>query len=358
MSVETVFTPEEVRAIAEKSTKWNLNALRVGFFLPLILEIVWRTSHDYPQWISMTGTAPTWWIAVYSLLLGYLIFCWTSAFHETVHQTLSSHNGFNRHLGRVIGTVVLLPYTAYRETHIRHHAYLNRSNDWELWPYSSSERSIWFRRVFVWFDLLMGLPAASWIYGRIYFHRDSPLSVESRRLIRNEYLAALAAWAVMASWLTYSHNWGNLLQVWIYPAMVAGTLQTARKLTEHLGMSSFDPLLGTRTVKGPSWITKMASFMNFDIFVHGPHHRHPRVVHTALGELMDEYLESNPQRTFPVYRTYLHATTAMVPWMVRNPGVGANIAETTAAAFRANDVHDFVQDVSQEVLPDSDVSIC
>lgn len=357
MSVETAFTPDEVKAIAEKSTKWNLNALRIGFFLPLILEIVWRTTDNYPGLISTTGVAPVWWIVVYGLLLGYLIFCWTSAFHETIHQTLSSHNGFNRHLGRVIGTVVLLPYTAYRETHIRHHAYLNRPNDWELWPYSSPKCSLWFRRLFIWFDLLLGLPAASLIYGRIYFHRDSPISAESRRLIRNEYLVAVAAWAVMACWLTYSHNWTNLLQVWIYPAMFAGTLQTARKLTEHLGMSSFDPLLGTRTVKGPSWITKIASFMNFDIFIHGPHHRHPRAAHTALGELMDDYVDSNPEQAFPVYRTYMQATIAMLPWMFRNPGVGANVGETTAAELCANDVQDFVQDVSQEVLAECDVSI-
>ena len=31
-----------------------------------------------------------------------------------------------------------------------------------------------FRRVFVWFDLLFGSFTGAYIYGRIYFHKNSP----------------------------------------------------------------------------------------------------------------------------------------------------------------------------------------
>ena len=47
--------------------------------------------------------------------------------------------------------------------------------------------------------------------------------------------------------------------------MIAGVLQTMRKLTEHLGMASYDPPLGTRAVIGQNWLTRLGSFMNFDI---------------------------------------------------------------------------------------------
>ncbi|MBQ16358.1 MAG: fatty acid desaturase [Planctomycetaceae bacterium] len=357
MSSDTRFTPEETKAIAEKTTKWNLSAVRLGFFGFLILEIVWRTT-GYPGWISNNGQDPNlWWQLTYTACIAFFVFCWTSAFHETVHQTLSSHNNFNKHLGRVIGSVVFIPYTAYRETHIRHHAYLNRPEDWELWPYSDPNRGRGFRRLFAMVDLLLGLVGAMIVYGRIYWCKNSPISSQSRRQIRNEYIYAVGLWIALASWLTLSANWLNFLEVWLLPAMIGGSIQNLRKFTEHLGMASYDPLLGTRTVRGTNWITRLSSFLNFDIFIHGPHHRHPRVAHTSLGKMMDDYVVSNPDRDFPVYGTYLQASLAMLPWLVRNPGVGMNVGAAAPATAKAFDIRDFVQDVSREVLENEDVSI-
>ena len=39
MSADTVFTPEESQALATKTTKWNLNVVRLGLFVLVILEI-------------------------------------------------------------------------------------------------------------------------------------------------------------------------------------------------------------------------------------------------------------------------------------------------------------------------------
>ncbi|HAB14692.1 MAG TPA: fatty acid desaturase [Planctomycetaceae bacterium] len=357
MSTDTVFTPEESQALATKTTKWNLNVVRLGLFVLVILEIVWRYDEvGYPGWLSSDRlVTPTWWLATYTLAVSYFIFCWTSAYHETVHQTLSAHNNFNKHLGRIIGTVVLIPYTVYRETHITHHAYLNRPTDWELWPYSDPNRGRGFRRAFAMFDLLFGFCGAIIIYGRIFWSKNSPLSESSRRLIRREYLASAICWSGLAVYLTLSHTWLDFLQVWWIPLTIAGFLQTMRKFTEHLGMASFDPLLGTRTVRGRNWLTRITSFLNFDIFVHGPHHRHPRVAHTSLGELMDDYVDANPERDLPVYPTYARATLAMLPWLVRNPGVGVNVGAADPSA--TGDVKDFVQDVSREVLAPAEVGI-
>ena len=361
MSADTLFTPEESQALATKTTKWNLNSVRLGLFGLLILEVVWRQpSVGYPTWLATADphVAHLWWHVAYTLLLSYFIFCWTSAFHETVHQTLSAYNRFNKHLGRLIGTAMLIPYTAYRETHIRHHAYLNRPHDWELWPYSDPSRGRWFRRAFALFDLLLGFCGAMIIYGRIYWHKDSPITEASRRIIRLEYIAAIAAWLTTAAVVTWTGSWIGFLEVWLIPLTLAGFLQTLRKFTEHLGMSSFDPLLGTRTVRGHNWLTKLTSFLNFDIFVHGPHHRHPRVAHTSLGELMDDYIEANPDRELPVYSTYLAASLAMLPWLIRNPGVGVNVRSIeTPTASPATDVSDFVQDVSRDIVPAEEVGI-
>ncbi|MBS0266651.1 MAG: fatty acid desaturase [Planctomycetes bacterium] len=333
----TQFTAEEARAIDSKFT--------------------------LPRFLCRPGGAIGWWFLAYpwpvdhwavtafwSLFTGYFLFCWTSCFHETVHQTLTSSKKVSIWLGRFLGMAMFVPYTAYRETHIRHHAYLNKPYDWELWPYASPSCSLGFRRVFVILDLLCGVITSPIIYGRIYFHPASPLRNPAvRRTIRNEYLGMLAFWGLVLGLIQYYHVWGGFVKAWLIPVMIASVLQTGRKLTEHLGMASFDPLQGTRTVLGKNWLTRFTTFVNFDIFIHGPHHRHPRVAHNLLAQKMNDYLEDNPGTDFPVYQHYWEATRAMLPFLFRNPGCGVNAGGQTPAQHDV-DVQDFVADVNREVL--------
>ena len=86
---------------------------------------------------------------------------------------------------------------------------------------------------------------------------------------------------------------------------LAAFMQTFRKFTEHLGMASFDPLQGTRTVLPRKWLLRLSSFLNFDIFVHGPHHRHPRLTHDKLESKLDEYRARIPDVTYPDLRAVL-----------------------------------------------------
>jgi fatty acid desaturase len=242
-----------------------------------------------------------------------------------------------------------VPYTVYRESHIRHHSRLNRPDDWELWPYSNPRRSRTFRRVFVFFDIVLGFLVAPFIYSRIFFHRDSPLKNPAiRRAIALEYLGIALFWGFVFYRRTSSHTWMAYAEVWLIPQMIAGVFQTMRKLTEHLGMSSYDPMLGTRTVVGNNWFTRVLSFVNFDIFVHGPHHRHPRLAQNLLKEKMDEYLVNNPQVNYPVYPSYLRATLAMIPYLLNNPGIGVNAGAATPGHTRAGDLSNFPTDVMRE----------
>jgi fatty acid desaturase len=281
------------------------------------------------------------------------MFCWTSCFHECAHQTLCSSPAFSIWLGRVLGTLITVPYGAYRETHIRHHAYLNKPSDWELWPYSDPTTSVGFRRVWAWLDLFLGTATTPYAYGRIFWSRRSPLKDASlRRTIRTEYAVMLAIWISLLTFLTLSGAaaWWGFLKVWWIPVSIASFLQTGRKFTEHIGMPSYDPLFGTRTVVGDNWMTKFGTFCNFDIFVHGPHHRHPRLSHDRLGRKMREYVSANPEREFPIFPTYRRAIAAMIPHLLKNPGVGMNAGAAEPSTARDADVGNFVADVTAEVL--------
>src|SRR5215211_6358038 len=48
-------------------------------------------------------------------LQAYVLFCWTSYFHETAHQTAAGRSRRGNVLdGRLLGTLIGVPYTAYR----------------------------------------------------------------------------------------------------------------------------------------------------------------------------------------------------------------------------------------------------
>src|SRR5436190_14181298 len=137
MTIRTNFTDDEKRAIAGQSLVVHLLCLVPAVGGMVCLALQWPSDH-------LAVVIPLMFVTAYGML------CYTSCLHEVVHQTLFRRARLNVALGRLIGTPIFIPYTAYRETHIRHHAYLNTPDDWELWPYATPGTSLPFRRVFVW----------------------------------------------------------------------------------------------------------------------------------------------------------------------------------------------------------------
>jgi len=303
------------------------------------------------------GSENLWAAAALVAFTTSMMFCWTSILHEAAHHTLWPSQAWNVWSGRILGTLMFTPYTVYREVHIRHHAYLNTPRDWELWPYSDPHAPLAFRRAYVWFDLLCGILSGPLIYSRIYFHRESPVTAPGlRREIRYEYLAIACLWGLVWTVVTWRGVWPIHLRGVLLPMYLAALLQTGRKFTEHLGMKSIDPLLGTRTVLPRALLMKACSYFNFDIFVHGPHHRHPRLTHGTLEPKMRAYCSEHPDITYPVYGRYWQAVRDMLPSMLINPACGAlagvPIGEVSSRmeAHSPVQVDDFVDDVVNEVL--------
>jgi hypothetical protein len=93
---------------------------------------------------------------------------------------------------------------------------------------------------------------------------------------------------------------------------------------------------------------RLSSFLNFDIFIHGPHHRHPRLTHTTLEAKLHEYQQQNPDIAYPAYERYWQAMLAMFPSMIFNPGCGVNAGgehNGEPASAGAGDAEDFASDV-------------
>ena len=273
---------------------------------------------------DLLGDAP-WTTVCVGLFTASMMFCWISVLHETAHCMLFQSIGANVWLGRALGSVMFLPYTVYRESHFRHHSSLNQPSDWELWPYSDPRASRSFRRVFLWFDIFFGIVTAPYIYGRIYFDRESPLHDSVvRRTIRREYLGVILVWAIILLLVAWSDAWFVHLKGTLWPMWLAGLLQTCRKFTEHLGMASSDPLRGTRTVLPSRWWLRIWSYFNFELFVHGFHHRHPRAAHETLACGMRQHVADRPNVQYPVFDSYWSAARDMLPHLLFNPGCGHN----------------------------------
>jgi len=338
----TEFTTDELQDL-EQTTVWSR------------LFCVPAGAIGFAALISQWPSGDLAWTVAWQLFASYALFCWTNCFHETAHHTLCGSKAVSMALGRVLGTVMLLPYSVYRESHIRHHAYLNKPRDWELWPYSDPGTSRTFRRLFVWLDLLLGFVVSPLTYSRIYFSRNCPIRQRSvLRTIAWEYAALVAFWGTVLALVAWNGAWSDFFRIWVVPHWFAGVFQTLRKFTEHLGMASYDPMLGTRTVIGSGWVTRFCSWVNFGVFVHGPHHRHPRLSHDRLEEKMLAYRQQHRELPFPLFTTYLSATRSMLPHLFTTAGVGVNAGGEWPRDEKDRDVRNFVRDVAQEVLADAD----
>lgn len=318
---KTEFTAEEFETLGEESV-WP------RFLLFPAIALV-----GYVGFISGLGGDSLIVKIAWSLFLGGCWACVAGSFHESVHQTMGRWRTANIWFGRVVGTLLGIPYSAYRETHIRHHAYLNTADDYELWPYSKPGKSLAFRRAFVVFELLGATFVEPIIYGRIFFVRNSPLNAQARKTIALEYMGMAAFWSAIAlTILTLSVSGTVDIRrfdlMWLLPLQIAATINTMRKFVEHLGMESYEPFLGTRTIAGNNVLTRMCSYFNFELDVHGPHHRFPKAPHFELESRLLDYQRKNPSATVPVFTTYLAAFWNTLPCLWCNPGVGENAVFT------------------------------
>lgn len=274
------------------------------------------------------------------VVLSYSWFCVGGAFHEASHQTLFKNEGPNVWFGRLMGAMIFIPYTVYKESHRNHHAYLNTSRDYELWPYSNPECSLWFRRAYVWIDLVFAVATAPYIYGRIYLYRDPRLRPKVVQAITMEYLGIALFWAaVIGSGIYYGYSqgwtWQDVNPLWVAPLAIAATCNTMRKFVEHLGMTSRDPMQGTRTIAPTNWWNRMLNYFNFDIAVHGPHHRYPRAHHYELLSKFNEAREKNPETQYPQFKSYYSAIMHTLPCLWNYPATGVHEEETQGKAEQA-----------------------
>lgn len=262
------------------------------------------------------------WYVLVVAWLAYFQHAWMTIFHEDAHYALYRGKSHNVRNGTIVGTLLMVPFSVYRQVHIRHHSRMSLPEDWELWPYCDPSKSLRFRRIFLFFDIFFGLLLGPYIYGRIYFVKDSPIrDPKLRRRIALEYLLIVAFWGSILALVAYLGAWWFFARIYLIPAYVTGIVQTIRKLTEHLGLPAGDAMHGARTVVTRGPVGRAFSYTSFHIASHGLHHLFPQMPHDNLEKAFELKREEN--RDAPVFPSHFRAMLDMTRHLA-HPGIGVN----------------------------------
>ncbi|MFG0305689.1 MAG: fatty acid desaturase family protein [Phycisphaerales bacterium JB040] len=239
--------------------------------------------------------------------------------HEAAHASLWKSKPLNELHGVLIGTLALIPLSVYRYVHARHHAHLGRERDPEFWPYNLTSAPRALRIAYAWAELALGFLLTPLLYSvRTAFSWKSVPARHRPRLLM-EWAVILVVWpAAIAAIL--SLGWLELFVVgWLVPAWIAGTAQTVRKFTEHLGMHGDTILTMTRTVAYTKPLGQAASRTQRHVDHHATHHQRARIPFYNLPEATRHAYGREPEAR--LYHSHAEAVLDMLPHLL-NPKVG------------------------------------
>jgi fatty acid desaturase len=287
-------------------------------YLPLYNALTYLFSFALALWSWQTGLWP---ITVFCWIpLAYFSHAILTAFHEAAHGHLRVRKWDNELRGRLIGLFALVPLSAYRVVHMSHHAHLAEAEDAELWPYGDTTVPRWKRILIAWGEILIGVIVTPLLFIRGVITAQG-ISDQLRRKVWQDYALMLATWVLILSAITVGGWWPEFIMVFVIPACLAGTIQTLRKFTEHMGLAGNSPESASRTIVDNSPMGHFLSATMLNVTFHTVHHRDASIPYYDLPRATAEAMAHDPEGN-PVYTSYWQAFVEMLPTLT-NPTVGA-----------------------------------
>ncbi len=228
-----------------------------------------------------------WWILP-SLLLGLAYAHAVELQHQCLHNTAYGSRLWNRFIGVLLGIPLLVSFSDYQNSHLKHHRLLGTPEDKEFFNYGYRHLTslaaliphLWM--VNHYYDVIRYI-ARSFLGQLVRAKEATP---KMARRIRFEYQLMAVFLLVMAS-LTIIWPTALFLKLWLIPFLIGVPTHALIELPEHIGCNTVVPdVLGnTRTIKAPRLVVW---FMNGNNY-HVEHHWLPAV----------------PNDKFPVLHTYV-----------------------------------------------------
>jgi fatty acid desaturase len=262
--------------------------------------------------------------------LAYFSHAVLTAFHEAAHGNLRPRKWDNELRGRLIGLFALVPLSAYRVVHATHHAHLAEPADAELWPYCDPKVPRWQRKLIAWGEIFAGLIVTPLLFVRGVLTAEG-ISSFQRRKVAQDYVMMIGIWAIILIGITAGGYWPEFIMVFVIPAFLAGTVQTLRKFTEHLGLVGNEPETAARTIVDETPFGHFLSATMLNVAYHTMHHRDASVPYYDLPRATAEAIALDPAGN-PIYTSYWQAFREMAPALA-DPKVGRQWARSGREAL-------------------------
>jgi fatty acid desaturase len=229
--------------------------------------------------IALTGPLPS---ILASLVLGLIYAHGVELQHQALHNTGFASKGWNRFVGFLLGLPMLVSFSDYQHSHLRHHRLLGTADDREFFNYG-------YDRLTSLKPLLRHLlmaghyrDVARFIAASLLGRLKPDMKRETAVKIRSEYqwMAFFLAAAVAAS-IVFKTTLP--LEIWFLPLLIAIPAHALIELPEHWGQDHgvLDVRQNTRTIRAGAlayWYTNGNNY-------HIEHHWLPSVPNHRLADL-------------------------------------------------------------------------
>lgn len=233
--------------------------------------------------VFLTLTLPAfWWIAP-SVFLGLMYAHAVELQHQCLHNTAFRGRPWNRRIGIMLGMPLLVSFSDYQNSHMRHHKLLGTPEDREFFNYgyeSLTTVKALIPHVFMWrhyCDVAVFISKA--LVGKIT-RSETPLNIAAR--IRNEYML-MGVFLLSMLAVTVGFHTTIFAKLWLIPVLIAIPTHAFIELPEHIGcdQNTVDVLRNTRTIKASRFAVWFTDGNNY----HVEHHWHPGVPNHKFPEL-------------------------------------------------------------------------
>ncbi len=248
-----------------------------------------------------------WSIVLMIPIISHLMHGQLIGLHEASHSLLRKNRMLNDIDGFIIAALSFTSFTLYRASHQTHHMHLSSEKDEEFWPFVTPGMPRWFRVLFAFLELTLGMFFTPAVFLRSFLRKGSPIRAPRiRQRIWREFGLVALLWIVIFSTVGLLHLWKYFFLMYLVPALIAGNLQSWRKYIEHVGMTGNTPNSATRSIICRTWLGNLVSFSLLHEPYHGVHHEIAGIPHAELP-FHAEVLEPKEPEDVPPFRSYGHA---------------------------------------------------
>jgi len=258
----------------------ELARVRIASFQAKVVVLILVTSASMAAVLLLPGLL---WI-VPSIILGLAYAHGVELQHQCLHYTAYRSKAWNRFVGVIAGLPLLVSFSDYQNSHLKHHRLLGTPEDKEFFNYSYQKlTSVWALIPHLWMvrhyaDVAVYILKS--IAGKLVREKDATLKVA--RKIRFEYQLMGVFLLSMVSLTAYFHT-PIFLKLWLIPFLIGVPAHALIELPEHIGCNTKVPdvLQNTRTILTNRFVVWFVDGNNY----HVEHHWMPGVPNDRFPDL-------------------------------------------------------------------------